>query len=226
MRFSPFAFVAPANITANLYFDIDNQASYVSGSTSWNNIGVTGYQNPVYGLLVSSSWYNVDTTGSYIQVPNNTNLAFPGVLGNQPTTTTYIYEVDLSSDFRLLGRDNLAQNYWCNVNSGYFGTYGVSGGFSQSTLALTSQMQNQFFYLSVLNIPSFAQYGQVFYSTSLDNFNTFYSVAFGPTEIFSVALDNLVWLATGIGKVRSIAGYYKQLSTAELQDYVLKGPVI
>jgi hypothetical protein len=225
MRFSPFAFVAPANITANLYFDVDNQASYVSGSTSWNNIGVTGYQNPSYGLLVSSSWYNVDTTGSYIQVPNNTNLAFPDVLGGQPTTTTYIYEVDLSPSFRLMGRDNLAQDYWCNVNSGFFGAQKSFYSY-QSTLALTPQMQNQFFYLSVLNKPNPAFYGDVFYSTSLDNFNTVYQVNFGPTEYFSVAFEQLVWLATGIGKVKSIAGYFKELSTAELQNYVLKGPVI
>jgi hypothetical protein len=225
MRFAPFGFVAPVNITANLYFDIDNQSSYVSGSTTWNNIGNTGYQNPSYGLLVSSSWYNVDSTGSYIEVPSDTNLAFPGVLASLPTTTTYIYEVDLSPSFRLLGRDNLGQNYWCDVNSGYFGAR--AGIYSyQSTLALTPQMQNEFFYLSVLNKPNPAQYGDVFYSTSLDNFTTTYQVAFGPSDYFSEALEQLVWLATGIGKVRSIAGYFRQLSQTDLQNYVLKGPVI
>jgi hypothetical protein len=227
MRFFPFAFTG-AIPTADFYYNVNDYESYITGSTTWYNIGKTRGSNT--NLSVSSSWYATDSTGSYIAAPAGTDIKFNGGLNNLSTVSTYIYEIDLNASVngeRFLGRDGITSNrYWCGVDSGFFS---ATESFSTylSTLAVNSTMQNQFFYLAIKNLYTGAGYGTTTYLTSLDNFTAEYSVNFSPGAGVAFAFDYLDFIITGMGKVRTIAGYNGQLlSTTQLQEYPLRGPFV
>ena len=230
MRFAPFAFIGGQEITAQLYFDVDNYDSYVSGSTTWYNIG-TIKSNANSNLIVNSSWYKTDATGSYIEPPSNTYLSFNGTLTNQPRVTTYIYEIDVATSYdgqKFIGRDTSPNQYWCLMAGGFFAA-GQGGTFPAtwySTLAVSSTMQNNYFHVAVQNNFTGAGRGTTTYFTSLDNFTTGYSVNFDPNRGVAFALDNLEFISSGIGKIKSIGGYYKLLTTSQMQTYSQTGPYV
>lgn len=230
MRFTPFAFMG-GQAAADLYYDVNNPESYQSGSTTWYNIGTKKNTWPT-NLTISSSWYQTDSTGSFIKPPTSTQIDFSTEPTNLPTVSTYIYQIQLNvgvANQRLMGHDLTGTVYACAMDASAPPFFGARVNFSTyiSTLAVTLTMENQFFYLAVINDYTGGGYGNTTYRTSLDNFVTAYPVSFSPGQGVAFAFDRLQYIIKGLGKLKTIGAYYGRiLSAAELQQYALTGPNI
>jgi hypothetical protein len=230
MRFAPFAFEGPSSYTAQGYWDVNNALSWPGSGSLWYNIGKN---KGLVGsnISISSSWFSSDSTGSFYQITGSQSLTLAAGLTTDifnGTQQTMIYKTKLDSSLsstRFYGRNDNPNLYWTAISGTFFAGY-ESPSYYNSALTASATMQNQYFYLVVQNNYSGTGYGTTQFLTSLDNFNIPYTANYSTGHGIAYALSAVNFLGYGIGKIQTMASYNSVLSTTQLQNYVLNGPIV